>query len=216
MKSDNNIELLSDRIRQVRIHFKIKNQKELGELLEITPQKIADLESGRVLNIKVEEAMQFESFLKVNPWWLMSGQGQMLQFTQPFYVDQQSIIFHSELEKIEKLAMACVPYGEEEIINALEVLKIKLFDMVRDNTFVNVSEKSVNDTLSFASKLRLIRKTLKFDQKKMSQILQTSQSSYCRLESNQDLSATELKILFDHLRVSPLWFFSNIDPMFLN
>lgn len=88
-----NILDLKDRIRQVRLYFNIKNQKELAELLDVQAQKIADLESGRVSNIKVEEAIKFEVILKVNPWWLMSGQGEMLiknsKIIQAQYAEKQ-------------------------------------------------------------------------------------------------------------------------------
>ncbi len=73
------MEELSDRIRKIRDLFKIKSQKDLSfELLEeISSTRIADLESGRTASLKVEEAILFQKRFNINPWWLMSGQGNM-------------------------------------------------------------------------------------------------------------------------------------------
>ena len=73
------LEELSDRIRKIRDEFKVKSQKDLSfELLEeISSTRIADLESGRTASLKVEEAILFQKRFNINPWWLMSGQGNM-------------------------------------------------------------------------------------------------------------------------------------------
>ena len=68
----------------------------------------------------------------------------------------------------------------------------------------------------YSVKLRTIRKAIAVDQKTMADVMSVSQSTYSRFESNQgDISANSLQGIFDQLQVSPLWFFSNIEPMFL-
>lgn len=68
----------------------------------------------------------------------------------------------------------------------------------------------------FSSKLITIRKILGFNQKEMADILSISRPTYSRIESNQsDISAMHLDIMFKQLHVSPLWFFSEIEPVFL-
>lgn len=69
--------------------------------------------------------------------------------------------------------------------------------------------------LTYQEKLRVIRKALGYEQKEMAQMLNISQPSYSRLEVNQDISISNLQVLFNSFNVSPLWFFLDIEPMFL-
>lgn len=71
---------LGERIKEVRKRFNFDTQKKLSKELgfDEDSQLIQNLESGRTKNLDVEVAIRFEVILKVNPWWLMSGQGEML------------------------------------------------------------------------------------------------------------------------------------------
>ncbi len=120
-----------------------------------------------------------------------------------------------ELEKIENLAKACGEDGQRIIEKGLLLIKAELLKKVNDVAF---EQKDSNSGLNvnFQNKLRVIRKTLGYEQKEMAQILKTSQPSYSRLEVNQDISVSNLQILFNFLNVSPLWFFYDIGPIFFN
>lgn len=69
--------------------------------------------------------------------------------------------------------------------------------------------------LTYQEKLRVIRKALGYEQKEMAQMLNISQPSYSRLEVNQDISVSNLQVLFNLFNLSPLWFFLDVEPIFL-
>lgn len=51
----------------------------------------------------------------------------------------------------------------------------------------------------------------------MSDILSLSQPTYSRLENGtSDISATSLEILFYDFFISPVWFFFDVEPMFID
>ncbi len=50
----------------------------MGETLGIDALRLQNLEVGRAKTLLIEEAILFKTVLKINPWWIMSGQGRML------------------------------------------------------------------------------------------------------------------------------------------
>lgn len=70
--------MLKDRIQAVRKHFNLPRQSDLSTIIKVSVQRLRELESGRSVSLRVEEAIAFEVNFKVSAWWLMSGQGKML------------------------------------------------------------------------------------------------------------------------------------------
>ena len=69
---------LRERIQYVRKHFKFKSRNDMSVALGIDALRLQNLENGRSKNLLINEALLFKTILKVNPWWLMSGQGCMM------------------------------------------------------------------------------------------------------------------------------------------
>lgn len=69
---------LKERLEYVRKTFKFKSRNEMASTLGIENLRMQNLENGRSKHLFVEEAMLFQAVLKINPWWIMSGHGNML------------------------------------------------------------------------------------------------------------------------------------------
>lgn len=64
------------RLKEIR-DFMGFSQQEFAEKIEEKRHKIADIESGKQ-KIPVEFAEKLEEIFHINPWWLLTGKGEML------------------------------------------------------------------------------------------------------------------------------------------
>ena len=120
---------LKKRIEYVRKHFKFKSRNEMAATLGIDNLRMQNLENGRCKNLLIEEALLFKTVLKINPWWMMSGQEQMMLASE---------------KKIETL------YTDGE-------LKIKLISPVEGKTHVCLDTAFMPEHTITASHLRALR-----------------------------------------------------------
>jgi transcriptional regulator with XRE-family HTH domain len=67
---------LSKRLKQLRLELQL-TQKELSDVLDIPKQRIADMEAGKVKNLRGNEIASLEKQYKINPIWLSTGEGEM-------------------------------------------------------------------------------------------------------------------------------------------
>lgn len=89
---------LKERLQYVRKTFKFKSRNEMASTLGIENLRMQNLENGRSKHLFVEEAMLFQAVLKINPWWIMSGHGNMLLSD-----DKKNEILYTEAETKIKL-----------------------------------------------------------------------------------------------------------------
>ena len=86
---------IGDRIKLIRKHFDF-TQSELAMHLGLDPQRMQNLESGRVKNLSAEETCLFEIKLKVSGWWVFTGIGEMLLSSdsnvQTLYTNNEHLI----------------------------------------------------------------------------------------------------------------------------
>lgn len=134
------MEELSHRIKKIRDEFKVKSQKELAIELndEISAIRIADLESGRVSALKVEEAILFQQRFNINPWWLMSGQGEMMQQSSTYEPSQYYRI--ALWDETNQIILDKNLFNSLNIKSVLDLVAIKVQD---DNMFPTIKKGSV-------------------------------------------------------------------------
>lgn len=133
------MEELSDRIKKIRDEFKVKSQKELATELanEISAVRIADLESGRVSALKAEEAILFQKRFNINPWWLLSGQGEMMQSS----ASEPSLYYRvTSWDGPNQLILDRNLFCSLNIKSALDLVAIKVKD---DNMFPTIKKDSI-------------------------------------------------------------------------
>jgi len=120
---------LRERIQYVRKHFKFKSRNDMSVALGIDALRLQNLENGRSKNLLINEALLFKTILKVNPWWLMSGQGCMML---------------AEENKIETL------YTESEF-------KIKLLGGTQEKSHISLDKLLLPDFKGTAQELCAMR-----------------------------------------------------------
>lgn len=69
---------LPKRLKELRKEFNL-TQKELSEVLNCPQQRITDLETGKVKNIKSTEVAILENKFDINPLWILTGDGNILK-----------------------------------------------------------------------------------------------------------------------------------------
>lgn len=74
-------------------------------------------------------------------------------------------INRQELEKIENLAKACGDEGQRIIENGLLLIKTQLLKKVNDDAFGQCNDNQIRN-ISISKKIKKIRMSLGFDQKK--------------------------------------------------
>jgi len=67
---------LAKRLKQLRLELNM-TQNDLSHILGIPKQRIADIESGKVKNLRGEEIVSLERKYKISPIWLSTGDGEM-------------------------------------------------------------------------------------------------------------------------------------------
>lgn len=66
---------LAERFRKMRqLHNKV-TQDELASLMGVKRSRIADIERGKVRELKADEVVKLQEQLQVDGWWLMTGEG---------------------------------------------------------------------------------------------------------------------------------------------
>lgn len=103
---------LGERIKHIRETLGIRSQRKLAEIVEIDYNRIRSLEIDRAKQLLTNEAEQFEVKLKINPWWLMSGRGQM------FLTDEGHIVETVYVEK--KYQIRILPGTNEKNFASLD------------------------------------------------------------------------------------------------
>ncbi len=71
--------MLKNRIKEMRKHLNMGSAKELAVELNITENKIKDIESGKVKSFKAEYAEHLEEKFHINGWWILTGKGSLLK-----------------------------------------------------------------------------------------------------------------------------------------
>lgn len=66
---------LAERFRYLRQMKENATQDELAMLMGVKRSRIADIERGKVRELKTEEVRQLQEKLSINGWWLMTGEG---------------------------------------------------------------------------------------------------------------------------------------------
>ncbi len=74
---------LAKRLKLLRIELKISQEK-LAEILEISKDRISNMESGKVKNIKGQELQILEEKYNVDPIWLSVGKGNIFKSQKTF------------------------------------------------------------------------------------------------------------------------------------
>jgi len=69
---------LSHRLKEIRKKFNL-TQKELAAILGSPPQRITDIETGKVKNINNIELGTLEKQYDINPLWVLTGDGNILK-----------------------------------------------------------------------------------------------------------------------------------------
>lgn len=69
---------LAERMKKLREVLEIGSQEALADIVNLKRSRIADIERGKVKQLKAEEALQFEEKLLINGWWLLTGKGDYL------------------------------------------------------------------------------------------------------------------------------------------
>jgi len=66
---------VGERLKEVRKYLKIATQSELSKALKWKRTRIQDIESGKVLFMRGEEAKQIADKYGIDGWWLLTGEG---------------------------------------------------------------------------------------------------------------------------------------------
>jgi len=69
---------LSSRFKQMRKKLNL-TQKELADILGTPTQRITDIETGKVKNIKNNEIVILEKKYDINPLWVLTGDGNLFK-----------------------------------------------------------------------------------------------------------------------------------------
>lgn len=69
---------LSSRFKEIRKKLNL-TQKELADILGSPAQRITDIETGKVKNIKNNELGTLEKQYDINPLWVLTGDGNLLK-----------------------------------------------------------------------------------------------------------------------------------------
>lgn len=142
-------ETLKERIKYIRIYFKFKSRNDMAETLGIESLRLQNLEVGRAKTLLIEEAILFKTVLKINPWWVMSGQGTMLlsdeSELETLYTNTEykiKVISPDELEKkYFCLDKACLSEFEEHSsqLRALKILGDGMSPSLNEGDYVIVN-----------------------------------------------------------------------------
>lgn len=91
---------LADRFRYLRKIRDQATQDRLAEIMETKRSRVADIERGKVRELKADEAVKIASHFNIDGWWLITGLGQAESSdTQPIEqreTDQYSGYFPQE------------------------------------------------------------------------------------------------------------------------
>ena len=66
---------VGERLKEVRKYQKIATQSELSKALKWKRTRVQDIESGKVLFMRGEEAKQIADKYGIDGWWLLTGEG---------------------------------------------------------------------------------------------------------------------------------------------
>lgn len=78
-------ETLAERIKYLRQIRAQATQDELAAVMQTKRSRVADIERGKVNELKANEAVKIASHYKIDGWWLMTGEGEAepLPFSKP-------------------------------------------------------------------------------------------------------------------------------------
>ena len=74
---------LSERLQKIRKEFNL-TQNELAKIVGSPRQRITDMESGKVKNIKGQELERLEEKYNIDPLWLSVGKGNIFKSSKTF------------------------------------------------------------------------------------------------------------------------------------
>lgn len=121
----------------------------MGETLGIDALRLQNLEVGRAKTLLIEEAILFKTVLKINPWWIMSGQGTMLlsdeNELETLYTNAEYKIKIISSDQLEKkyfcLDKACLPEFNDHSsqLRAIKILGDGMSPSLNEGDYVVVN-----------------------------------------------------------------------------
>jgi transcriptional regulator with XRE-family HTH domain len=101
-----------NRLKEIRLHFGL-SQQELGNEVGENRSRINDMEGNRI-KIQVDFAKKMQEKFKIDGWWLLTGEGEMLKKESPTPSRiLENHIGDREMEIIE--AFRSLSQGEQEV-----------------------------------------------------------------------------------------------------
>jgi len=91
---------LAERFRQMRQMRDKTTQDELAEIMGVKRSRIADIERGKVRELKAEEIVKLQERLQVSGWWLMTGEGSAETSTET--VNEPPVSRHLKEERAKR------------------------------------------------------------------------------------------------------------------
>ncbi|MDD5406952.1 MAG: helix-turn-helix transcriptional regulator [Sulfurovaceae bacterium] len=85
---------LPKRLKQLRIELNL-TQKQLSEIMDVPKQRVADIETGKVKNLRGIELCALQDLYNINPIWLTYGRGEM--FIQPNFNFSKDVMEIAEI-----------------------------------------------------------------------------------------------------------------------
>jgi len=120
---------LQERLQTIQNYFKFKSKNEMADTLGIDRTRMTNFANNRCKNLQVDETIRFKTILKIDPWWLISGEGKMLL---------------SETKTVETV------YTENEF-------KVKLVYPSEGKEYITVDKALLPDFVKNASNLRMLK-----------------------------------------------------------
>ena len=105
---------MENRLYIVRKYLKLKSRRALAEVLNIKENKIRDVELGNQ-KISIDIAEKLENTYNINPWWLLTGKGDMLKETP------------NEVEKANELPSVNITMNHNQEVKIEISGKIQIF-----------------------------------------------------------------------------------------
>lgn len=118
-------EPVSLRLRQVREHFGFRVVTTFATKLGWSKVRAQDLESGKVKNIRAQEAQDVARMFRINGWWLLTGEGSM------FTSNEESIVTYVHIEGSP--TGETLPFPKDIIYQHIEIGRAMCYIISTDN-----------------------------------------------------------------------------------